>query len=242
MGYIIDGFMQAIHLIVSLNPEVIGITGLSLQVSGMAVILAALVGIPAGVLIALNEFPFKRTLRTVINTLMGLPPVVAGLFVFLMISNVGPLGTFKLLFTPTAMIIAQFLLVTPIITGLAISAATAVDRSVIETSISLGARRIETMLLVVNEARQALITAVIAGFGRAIAEVGAVMIVGGNIQWDTRVLTTSIVLETGKGEFDKAIALGLILLALSFSINMLVSYMGVSGARFPFGERWRGKK
>jgi len=225
MGYIIDGFIQAIGIITSLNPEVIGITTLSLQVSGTAVLLAALVGIPTGVLIALNEFPFKRTIKNVIFTLMGLPPVVAGLFVFLMISRAGPLGTFGLLFTPTAMIIAQFILVTPIVTGLSISAAGAVDRSVIETAVSLGARRYETMLLVVNEARQALITGVIAGFGRAIAEVGAVMIVGGDIRWNTRVLTTSIVLETRMGDYSMAIALGIILLTLSFTINLIVSYL-----------------
>src|SRR5271157_33289 len=225
MGYIIDGFIQAIGIITSLNPEVIGITTLSLQVSGTAVLLAALVGIPTGVLIALNEFPFKRTIKNVIFTLMGLPPVVAGLFVFLMISRAGPLGTFGLLFTPTAMIIAQFILVTSIVTGLSISAAGAVDRSVIETAVSLGARRYETMLLVVNEARQALITGVIAGFGRAIAEVGAVMIVGGDIRWNTRVLTTSIVLETRMGDYSMAIALGIILLTLSFTINLIVSYL-----------------
>jgi tungstate transport system permease protein len=193
------------------------------------VLLSAVVGIPAGVLIALNEFPLRRSLITIINTFMGLPPVVAGLFVFLMVSRAGPLGTFGVLFTPTAMIIAQFVLVTPIIAGLSISAAAAVDRSVIETAISLGARKLETMLLVTNEARQALLTAVIAGFGRAIAEVGAVMIVGGDIRWTTRVLTTSIVLETRKGEFDLAIALGLILLALSFTINLIVNYL--EGAR-----------
>jgi tungstate transport system permease protein len=242
VGYIIDGFMQAIHLIVSLNPEVIGITELSLQVSATAVILSALVGVPAGVLIALNEFPLKKSLIMTINTLMGLPPVVAGLLVFLMISRAGPLGSFGVLFTPTAMIIAQFILVTPIITGLSISAARAVDRSVIETAISLGARKSETVLLVVSEARQALFTAVIAGFGRAIAEVGAVMIVGGDIRWNTRVLTTSIVLETRKGEFDMAIALGLILLALSFTINLIVNYLGTADARFVFLERWRRKK
>jgi tungstate transport system permease protein len=234
--------MQAIHLIITLDPEIIRVTALSLQVSGTSVLLAALIGVPAGVLIALNEFPLKRTIRTVINTLMGLPPVVAGLFVFLMISRAGPLGTYHLLFTPTAMVIAQFILVTPIIIGLSISAANAVDRSVIDTAVSLGARKRETMLLVVSEARPALFTAVIAGFGRAIAEVGAVMIVGGNIEGDTRVLTTSIVLETGKGYFDQAIALGLILLALSFSINLLVSYMGIAGARFPFRGPWRVRK
>jgi tungstate transport system permease protein len=225
VGYIIDGFIQAINLIVSLNPEVIGITQLSLQVSGTSTLLAALVGIPAGVLIGLNEFPFKRTLRNLINTLMGLPPVVLGLFVFLMVSRAGPLGNFGVLFTPTAMIIAQFLLVTPIITGISISAASAVDKTLIETAISLGAKKLDAMLLVVNEARQALLTAVIAGFGRAIAEVGAVMIVGGDIRWNTRVLTTSIMLETRKGEFDLAIALGLVLLAMSFTINFIVSYL-----------------
>lgn len=241
MGYIIDGFMQAIHLIISLDPEVISIAGLSLQVSATAVILSALAGIPAGVLIALTEFPFKKALIMVINTLMGLPPVVAGLFVFLMISRAGPLGSFGVLFTPTAMVIAQFILVTPIITGLSISATRAVDRSVIETAVSLGARKLETVLLVVSEAKQALFTTVIAGFGRAIAEVGAVMIVGGDIRWNTRVLTTSIVLETRKSDFDLAIALGLILLALSFTINLIVNYLGSSDPRFIFLERWRRK-
>jgi tungstate transport system permease protein len=217
--------MQAINMITSLNPEVIGITGLSLQVSGTATLLAAAVGIPLGVLIALNEFPFKRVLRSLINTFMGIPPVVVGLFVFLMISRAGPLGTFGILFTPTAMIVAQFLLVTPIITGLSIAAAGAVDRSVIETAISLGAKRYETMLLVTNEARQALLIAVIAGFGRAIAEVGAVMIVGGDIRWSTRVLTTAIMLETSRGDYSLAIALGLILLAMAFVINLIISYL-----------------
>jgi tungstate transport system permease protein len=242
MGYIIDGLIQAINLIVSLNPEVISITALSLQVSATAVIISALVGIPVGVLIALNEFPFKKSLIMVINTLMGLPPVVAGLLVFLMVSRAGPLGSFGVLFTPTAMIIAQVILVTPIITGISISAARAVDRSVIETAISLGARKLDTVMLVTNEARQALFTAIIAGFGRAIAEVGAVMIVGGDIRWSTRVLTTSIVLETRKAEFDMAIALGLILLALSFTINLIVNYLGTADARFIFLERWRRGK
>ena len=238
----LTGSCRPYNLIISLDPEVIGIAGLSLQVSATAVILSALVGIPAGVLIALNEFPFKKALIMVINTLMGLPPVVAGLFVFLMISRAGPLGSFGVLFTPTAMVIAQFILVMPIITGLSISAARAVDRSVIDTAVSLGARKFETVLLVVNEARQALLTTVIAGFGRAIAEVGAVMIVGGDIRWNTRVLTTSIVLETRKSDFDLAIALGLILLALSFTVNMIVNYLGTADGRFVFLEQWRRRK
>ncbi len=225
MDYIIDGVSQAIQLIVSLDPEVVAIAELSLQVSGAATLMAALVGIPAGILIALNEFPFKRVLRSVINTFMGLPPVVVGLFVFLMLVHTGPLGSLGFLFTPTAMIIAQFILVTPIITGLSIAAANAVDRQVIETAISLGARRFETMLLVANEARQALLIGVLAGFGRAMAEVGAVMMVGGDIRWETRVMTTAIMLETRRGDYSLAIALGIILLGIAFIINMAVSYL-----------------
>jgi len=225
VGYIVDGLIQAIGLITSLNSEVIGITSLSLEVSGTATLLAAAVGIPAGALIALNEFPLKGLLRNLINTFMGMPPVVVGLFVFLMVSRAGPLGSFGVLFTPTAMIAAQFILVTPIITGLTISAANAVDRAVIETAISLGARRLEAVLLVINEARQALLIAAIAGFGRAIAEVGAVMMVGGDIRWSTRVLTTAIMLETSRGDFSLAIALGLILLATAFVINLAISFL-----------------
>lgn len=224
-NYIVDGFFQAISMIVSLNPEVLSVTVLSLQVSGIATLLAAAVGIPVGVLIGLYEFPGKRLLRNLINTLMGLPPVVVGLIIFLAVSRAGPLGTYGILFTPTAMIIAQFVLVTPIIAGLSISATREVDRSVIETAVSLGARKVETMVVVLFEARQALVTAVIAGFGRAIAEVGAVMIVGGDIRWATRVLTTSIVLQTRIGDYAMAIALGLILLLLSFTINLIVNML-----------------
>lgn len=223
VGYLIDGFFKAIDLIVTLNPEVVSTTLLSLQVSFTSVILASLVGIPLGAVIALNEFPGKRALVNVINTLMGLPPVVAGLLVFLMISRAGPLGSYGLLFTPTAMVIAQFILVTPILTGLSISATRAVDRSVIDTAISLGATRLNTALLTINEAKQALAVAILAGFGRAIAEVGAVMIVGGDIRWSTRVLTTSIVLQTRMGDYGFAIALGIILLTMSFVINMLMN-------------------
>jgi tungstate transport system permease protein len=225
LGYIIDGFIQAVLLIASLNPEIMDIASLSLKVSGISTILAAIVGIPLGTFITLNEFPFKRLTKNVIYTLMGLPPVVAGLLVFLMLSRAGPLGTYGLLFTPSAMVIAQFLLILPIITGLTITATRAVDRSIIDTAVSLGADQFHTALIVLNESRQALLVAVLAGFGRAVAEVGAVMIVGGDIQWSTRVLTTSIVLETRKGEFSTAIALGVILLALSFAVNMALNLM-----------------
>jgi tungstate transport system permease protein len=225
VGYLTSGLLQAIGLITSLNPEVLGITSLSLEVSCTAVLFAALAGIPLGIIFALSDFPLKRLLKNVINTCMGLPPVVIGLFVYLMISRAGPFGTFGILFTPTAMVIAQFILVTPIIMGLSISAANAVDRAVTDTAVSLGARRGDVMLLVANEARQPLVTAVLAGFGRAVAEVGAVMIVGGNIRWSTRVLTTAVVLETGMGDYGMALALGIILLSLSFTINIIVSYL-----------------
>jgi len=223
LGYIIDGIIQAAVLITSLNPEIMDIASLSLQVSGTSTIIASLVGIPLGALITLNEFPLKRLLKNLIFTLMGLPPVVAGLFVFLILSRSGPLGSFGLLFTPTAMVIAQVILILPIITGLTITATKAVDPSVIDTAISLGADRMHTAVITLGEARQAIVVAVLAGFGRAIAEVGAVMIVGGDIQWSTRVLTTSIVLETRMGDFGKAIALGIILLALSFVVNLAVN-------------------
>jgi tungstate transport system permease protein len=225
MGYITDGVIQAVQLIISMDPEIVDTAWLSLQVSGISTILAAMAGIPLGALISLNEFPFKRLLKNLIYTFMGLPPVVAGLFVFLMVSRAGPLGTFGILFTPTAMIVAQFLLITPIITGLTITATRAVDRSIIDTAVSMGANRFNTALVVLNEARQAITVAVLAGFGRAIAEVGAVMIVGGDIRWSTRVLTTSIVLQTRMGDYGMAIALGIILLILSFTVNLIVNLM-----------------
>lgn len=223
MGYITDGLIQAVLLIVSLNPEVIDIAVLSLKVSTVSTLIAAAIGIPLGALITLTEFPFKKLLKNIIYTLMGLPPVVAGLLVFLMISRAGPFGEYGILFTPMAMIIAQVLLILPILTGLTITATKSVDRLVIDTAVSLGADRIHTAIIVLSEARQALVVAVLAGFGRAIAEVGAVMIVGGDIERSTRVLTTSIVLETRKANFNQAIALGIILLLLSFTINMILN-------------------
>jgi tungstate transport system permease protein len=225
-------------MIVSLDPEIIDIAFLSLKVSGVSTLLAALVGIPLGTFITLNDFPFKGLVKNVIFTLMGLPPVVAGLFVFLMVSRAGPLGTFGILFTPTAMIVAQFLLITPIIIGLSITATRAVDKSIMDTAVSLGADQMHQALILLNEARQALLVAVLAGFGRAIAEVGAVMIVGGDIRWTTRVLTTSIVLTTRKGEYDMAIALGIILLLLSFVINMALNLIQERGSKWQFTSVW----
>jgi len=221
LGYIIDGIVQAVFLIIGLNPEIMDIASLSLKVSGVATLIAAAIGIPLGTFITLNEFPLKGLIKNLIFTLMGLPPVVAGLLVFLVLSRAA-LGEFGLLFTPTAMVIAQVCLILPILTGLTITATKSVDMSVIDTAVSLGADRLHTAAIVLNEARQAIASQCLR-VRQGNAEVGAVMIVGGDIQWSTRVLTTSIVLETRKANFSQAIALGIILLLLSFTVNMLLN-------------------
>lgn len=202
--------------------ELMEIVKLSLAVSGTATLLGALTGIPAGSFIALNDFRGKSTLIKFIFTLMALPPVLAGLVVYLLLSRSGPLGHFEQLFTPVAMIAAQFLLVTPIITGLSAAAVANSERQVFEQARSLGASPTQAMLLVIRESRTAIISAVMTGFGRAFAEVGAVMLVGGNIRHMTRVLTTTIVMETRMGNFEMAVASGVILLIISFIISSIV--------------------
>ena len=209
-------------LIASLDPELYQIVFLSVVVSGTASILGALAGVPAGALLAFRRFPGRTLLIRVVYTLMGLPPVLAGLLVYLLLSSQGPFGRARLLFTPAAMVIVQFILVFPIVTGLTLVAVRDRDRLVRDTALALGATRWQADLAVIGESRRAIGAAVMAAFGRAIAEVGAVMLVGGNIQWQTRVMTTAIVLETRQGRFDVAIALGLILLALAFAVNTLV--------------------
>jgi len=211
-----------LSLIASLDPELYQIVFLSVVVSGTASILGALAGVPAGALLAFRRFPGRTLLIRVVYTLMGLPPVLAGLLVYLLLSSQGPFGRARLLFTPAAMVIVQFILVFPIVTGLTLVAVRDRDRLVRDTALALGATRWQADLAVIGESRRAIGAAVMAAFGRAIAEVGAVMLVGGNIQWQTRVMTTAIVLETRQGRFDVAIALGLILLALAFAVNTLV--------------------
>lgn len=198
--------------------DLLDIALLSLFVSGVATIIAAAIGIPLGSIIGLRDFRGKKTIKTLTYTLYGFPPVIAGLTVFMLLSNRGPLGSLELLFTPTAMIMAQTLLVAPIITGLTISAVSEEDPCKRDTARALGATDWQVAKTVLKEARGGVISAVMIGFGRAIAEVGAVIIVGGNIKWHTRVLTTSIVLETRRGNFDNAIQLGLILLAVTMVI------------------------
>ena len=222
MNDILHGIQEAIRLLISGDAETWGIIGLSLWVSGTALLLSALLGIPLGVLLGLGAFPGRRLLVTLIYTGMSFPPVVIGLFVYLLLSRAGPLGFFGWLFTPRAMIVAQTIISFPLLSGLTMAAVQGVDPALRVQVRSLGATPLQTAQAVLWEARAGVIVAVVAGFGRIIAEVGAVMLVGGNIQGATRVLTTAIVLETRTGAFDLALALAFVLLAISFLINTLL--------------------
>lgn len=224
MDFIFEGFKQSVYLLISLDREVIGITFLSLKISLIATLLASLIGVPLGFIIGAYQFPGKSALITFFNTLLSFPTVVVGLFVFAFISRQGPLGFLGLLFTPTAMIIGQFILAIPIITALTISAVQGIDERVRLTALTLGANRIQTSIAILSETRFALIAAIIAGFSRIIGEVGSAIMLGGNIRNYTRTITTAIALETSKGEFGFAIALGLILMLVSFFVNLIFRY------------------
>lgn len=229
MDFILEGFQQAFLLIVSLDQEVLGIAFLSLWVSTVATLLASVTGVPLGFVIGATQFPGRSTIITFFNTLLSFPTVVVGLLVFAFISRQGPLGFLGILFTPTAMIIGQFILAIPIITALTIAAVQGVDRRARLTALTLGANRVQASMTVLNEARFALVAAIIAGFGRVIGEVGAAIMLGGNIRNYTRTITTAMALETSKGEFGFAIALGIILMVISFSVNILFRYFQQRG-------------
>ena len=231
MNPILDGLARAFWLLLSFDPEIYSVMLLTLRVSGGAVVVGAVLGIPFGAAVALNDFLGKRFLVSIINTLMGLPPVVVGLLVYLLLSTSGPLGPLQLLYTPTAMILAQTIMTLPIVSGITISSITAVDRAIRDKALSLGATQSQLIIAILKEARIGLLTALIVAFGSAISEVGAVMIVGGNIRWSTRVLTTAIVLETEMGEFGVAMAIGIILLIISFVINAVLTHMQWRGVR-----------
>jgi tungstate transport system permease protein len=213
------GVRQAIGLLVGLDPEVRGITWLSLQVAGTSTGLALLVGIPLGTLIALARFPGRGLVISLVNTGMGLPPVVVGLFVSILLWRSGPLGALELLYTPTAIVLAQFVIAAPIVTGLTLAAVQQIPPTFQLQMVALGASRGQLLWLLLQEARLPMLAAVMAGFGGVISEIGASMMVGGNIRGQTRVLTTATVMETAKGNFDVAIALSLILLAVTFLVN-----------------------
>ena len=217
------GLTKAIELIVSLDPEVVEIVGRSLRISVTSSLLASLICIPLASLIHFNYFPGKRALISLIQTFYSLPTVAVGLFVFVLFSRAGPLGGTNLLFTPTVMVIGQMLLITPILLGLTISAASGVDRAIPDTARSLGASGFQTAIVVLREARFAVMAAVIMGFGRAISELGIALMVGGNISGFTRVITTAISLETSKGDLELAIALGIILIIIALIINIALN-------------------
>ena len=218
-----DAFTEAFNLIISGNPELFEILMLSIQVSLTALFFSIAFGLPIGTTLAISEFPGKRACVTVLNSLMGLPPVVVGLLVYLMLSRSGPLGVLGLLYTPTAMVIAQVVLITPIIAALAYQVMDDLHREYRDLFHSLGVPLTKAVPTYLWDARYSLITSVLAGFGRAISEVGAVIIVGGNIDHLTRVMTTAIALETSKGELAIALALGIILLTLALIVNAMVT-------------------
>ncbi|MBI4642850.1 MAG: ABC transporter permease [Deltaproteobacteria bacterium] len=220
MDTILQGFSSAFKLITALDPELLKIIWLSLQVSAAALLLALILGLPLGALLALKRLPLRGLILSVINTGMGLPPVVVGLFVYLLLSRSGPLGFMELLYTPGAMIIAQLILSFPIVTSLSHTAIVNVNPIIRQAAQVLGANPLQEALTVIREARYGIMTGGIAALGRVTAEVGAVIMVGGNIAGYTRVMTTTIALETDKGNFDLAIALGIILLGLSLMINV----------------------
>ena len=223
MELILDGILKAFQLLFSLNPEVLGITLLSLQVSGAATFISVLIGLSCGMVVALNHFPGKRFLVSVVNTGMGLPPVVVGLFVMIFLWRNGPFGFLEILYTPTAMIFAQAVIATPIVMGITIAAIQNLPPKLRLQILSLGATRIQMVWFLIREARLPLLAAIMAGFGGVISEVGASIMVGGNIKGYSRVLTTATVMESGMGNFDMAIALGIILLLLCFLVNYLLT-------------------
>ena len=223
MDFIISGFQKGAALVFSGDAEVFAIARLSLAVSLGATAAAVLVGVPLGSAISVKKFPLKKLLIALANTGMGLPPVVAGLVVMLFLSRNGPLGFLNWLYTPAGMVIAQTIIALPIITALSISAMQSVDPKFYRQILALGASDAQAIRVCLKELRLTVLAAVIAGFGRLVAEVGAVMIVGGNIRHQTRMLTTATVMETQMGNFDMAIAIGLVLLTLGFIVNLALT-------------------
>ena len=225
-----QGFLKAIELIVTLDPEVLEITTRTLVISISSTIIASLMCLPLGSLIHFNNFRGKRTLINLIQTFYSVPTVAIGLIVFLLFSRSGPLGFMELLFTPQVMVIGQVILISPVILGLVIAALSGVDKVAYETAIAIGASQFQATTIVIREARYAIYSALILGFGRAISEVGLALMVGGNIRGYTRVMTTAISLETSKGDIVLSVALGIILISIALIINFSLSRLQ---------QRWR---
>lgn len=223
MDEISAGFVRAIQLIITLDPQVVEITARSLSISLTSVLIASLIDIPIGGIIQFHNFRGKRALINLIQTFYSLPTVTVGLLVFLLLSRSGPLGSLGLLFSPGGMIIGQTILITPIMIGLTISALGGVGVQIRETAVSLGATDLQVIFTIMKEAKVAVIAAILLGFGRALSEVGVAMMIGGNIRGYTRVLTTAISLETSMGDLELSMALGIILISISLAVNLLLN-------------------
>jgi tungstate transport system permease protein len=225
MDLIFEGIQKALLLLFTLDAEVLNITLLSLRVSGTATFLSLLIGISIGTAVALSQFPGRKLVVSLINTGMGLPPVVVGLFVTIFLWRNGPLGFLEILYTPTAMILAQAVIATPIVMGITLAAIQALPKNLRLQILALGATRLQMVWILVKEAKLPLLAGVMAGFGGVISEVGASIMVGGNIKGYSRVLTTATVMETSRGNFDVAIALSIILLLLAYFINLVLTHI-----------------
>ncbi len=223
MNEFLQGFVKAFELLVTLDPEVIEITGRTLAIALSSCIIATVLCLPLGSLIHFKRFPGKRILINIIQTFYSIPTVVVGLFVFIFFSRIGPFGVFNLMFTPSIMVIGQVILISPIVLGLVIAALSGVDKGVFETASSLGASQVQATFRVIREARYAILSAVTMGFGRAISEVGLALMVGGNIRGFTRVITTTISLETSRGDVELSIALGAILIFMALLVNIVLN-------------------
>lgn len=229
METIWQGVVQAIHLLLSGDPETWRITFLTLRVSGMATLISVLIGVPAGVILALSRFPGRRVLISVVNTGMALPPVVVGLWVSIFLWRSGPLGFLGIMYTPTAMVIAQTVIAAPVVAGFTVAGIGQLDPQLSLQLTALGASRWQLYRLLVREARLSILAAVIAGFGAVVSEVGASTMVGGNILGQTRVLTTATVMEVSKGNFDVAIGISIVLLLLAYAVTFALTLLQQRG-------------
>jgi tungstate transport system permease protein len=223
VGSITESLRTAIALILSGDRDVVSAVATSLDVALWSVLFASAVGVPIGIAVALGKFPMKRTVRVILNSLMAMPTVVIGLLAYGLLSRQGPLGFLGLLFTPRAMIFGQAILATPIVANYTLSAMQGADERILPTALTLGASSMQSMLQLAREVRFGIMASIIAGFGRVISEVGVAMMLGGNVRFYTRTMTTAIALETSKGEFAFGLALGVILMAVSLTINIFLT-------------------
>lgn len=225
MNYIFDGIKEALYLLISFDAEIYTVIILSIFVSGLSTIISSIIGVVIGVITGLNRFPLRNIYEKVLYSFMGLPPVVVGLLIGISISRRGPLGKYGLMFTVSAMVIAQSVLILPIITGIVYNQVKVDGKIIKETSETLGGKKRDTFLLILSELKSTILVAITTGFGRAISEVGAVMIVGGNIKGFTRVMTTYIAMNNSMGNYAKSIAMGIVLIAISLTVNSVIHRM-----------------